>query len=61
MRRFVCADVALAVEHVEHLVVAVEVVGSAAGRDEADELRHRQAADGRVEADRELPRGGRAL
>ena len=51
---------ALALEHVEHLVVAVEVVGRAAGRDEADELRHRHAADLRVEADAELPRRRRA-
>ena len=46
---------ALALEHVDHLVVAVEVVGRAAGRDEADELRHRRAADARGDAERELP------
>ena len=51
---------ALALEHVEHLVVAVEVVGRASRRDEADELRHRHAAHLGIEADAELPRRRRA-
>ena len=46
-RRLLAADLedALALEDVDHLVVAVEVVGRAPGRDQADELRHRLAAD----------------
>src|SRR3954454_20268926 len=40
------ADVerALTLEHVDHLVVGVEVIGRAAGRDQPDELRHGGAA-----------------
>ena len=49
-RRLLAVDLqhALALEHVDHLVVGVEVVGRAAGRDQADELRHRRAADTRA-------------
>ena len=55
-RRLLAADVeiALAFEHVDHLVVVVEVVGSPSGRDQADELGRRRAR----RAQHELAAGG---
>ena len=53
----VAADVqrALALQDVDHLVVAVEVVGRAPGRDVADELRRRRAAELGVAGDELRP------
>ena len=60
-RRALAVDVegALAGEDVDDLVVAVEVVGRAPGRDVADELRHRRAAVLRLREQRELAAGRR--
>ena len=60
-RRLLTVDleVALAFEHVDHLVVGVEVIRSASRRDQADELRHGGATGVRVSAEDELPPGRR--
>src|ERR1039457_6136829 len=52
---------ALAVEHVDHLVVEVEVVGRARGRDVADEMRRRAQPGLRVGKNPELPLARRSL
>src|ERR1035438_6151217 len=48
----------LAVEHVDHLVIEMEVVGRAARRDVADEMRGRAQSGPRVGEDPELPLAG---
>ncbi len=60
-RRLLAADVqtSRALEDVDHLVVAMEVVGRASGRDVADELRHRRAARVGADPERELTARGR--